>query len=128
MKLLNILFFNYYLFYKRILKDENPVLTAIFTLSFSISLLLNGVVNVALAHCLKQYLSKWVMISIFLGVFVLNCFYFLKNSKTNEIVKDRPMFFNNIKISMLLTILFFLITASFLFWEPVYSKNIIESR
>ncbi len=128
MKIFNIFYFYYYLFYKKILKDEQPIFTTTFTFSFSISLLINGVVNIVLAHASGEYLHKWGMIGVFLGVLILSYYYYYRNNKAIEVIKNRPKIFNSNVLSILLTILFFVLTASFLFWEPVYSKNIIDGK
>lgn len=90
MKILNVLYFYYYLFYKKILKDEQPIFTTTFTFSFSISLLVNGIVNIVLAHTLGEYLHKWGMISIFLGFLALSYYYYYRKDKATEVIKNKP--------------------------------------
>lgn len=128
MKILNVFYFYYYLFYKKILRDEQPLFTTTFTFSFSISLLVNGILNITLAHVSGISLHKWGMISVFLGFLSFSFFYYYRNDKATQVMKNRPKFFNNSLLSILLTILFFLLAVSFLFWEPIYSKNIIDGN
>lgn len=128
MKMFNVFYFYYYLFYKSILKDEQPLFTTMFTFSFSISLLINGIVNIVLAHAFSKYLSEWGMISVFVAVLALSYFYYYKKDKATDIIKNKPKFFNSNMVSILLTILFFVLTSSFLFWEPIYSKGIIDGK
>jgi uncharacterized membrane protein HdeD (DUF308 family) len=128
MKFFNVLYFYYYLFYLKILKDAQPVFTATFSFSFSISLLVNGVLNIILALALNENLNKWGMISIFLAFLILSYFYYNRKGKAEEIFRHKPKFYNSNVLSIILTILFFILCVSFLFWEPIYSKNIIEGK
>lgn len=128
MKIFNVFYFYYYLFYKKILKDKQPIFTTTFTFSFSISLLVNGIINIILAHAVGKYFDKWSMISVFLGFLALSYFYYYRKDKATEVIRSKPKIFNSNVLSILLTILFFILTASFLFWEPVYSKNIIDGK
>lgn len=43
---MNVLYYYYYLFYTKVLPDDEPHATVIFTLSFSESLLLNGLLDI----------------------------------------------------------------------------------
>jgi hypothetical protein len=66
------------------------------------------------------------MISIFVIVMAIIYITFYKKGKAARIVKIKPKFFNNHKLSVIITITFFLITTSFLFWGPIFLKNILK--
>lgn len=51
----------YYLFYTKVLPDNQPHSTVIFTLSFTFSLIINGIVNVVFAYLFGISLRKWEM-------------------------------------------------------------------
>jgi len=120
--------FYYYLFYTKILPDNQPHATVIFTLSFSLALLINGLLNILLAYTINYALGSYEMIGIFVMLLGMNYLLFYRKGKAKKIIQEQPKFFCNHKISIILTILFFLITASFLFWEAGYVGNILGSR
>ena len=122
---MKVLYFYYYLFYKKILNDSDPKMTAIFAFSFSESLLINGVLNIFLAYCFCWALTKYYMLSILLILLLSNFFIFFTSKKTAELVKSKPKFLDNHKFSIAVTWLFFLITISTLFWTGDYVNSII---
>lgn len=126
--MINIFYYYYYLFYTKVLPDNQPHLTVIFTLSFSISLLINGLISVMFAYMADYNMSNYIMVGIFVAVMVVNYLVFYRTGKGIRLVKERPKFFNNHRLSIILTLIFFLITTSFLFWGPIYIKNILNAR
>lgn len=126
--MIKVFYYYYYLFYTKIIPDSHPHATVIFTLSFSLTLLINGLINIILAYTIQYALSKYEMAGMFVLIMGINYLKFYRNGRAEEIINERPMFFNNHKLSIALTILFFLITASFLFWEAGYVGNILGTR
>ena len=126
--MIKVLYYYYYLFYENILKDNQPHLLATLALSFSFSLVINGIVDISMAHFFQVSLSKYIMILILLLIITIFYFSFHNTGKANEIVKEKPMFFNNHSLSKFLVILFFVITSSFLFWESGYVGNLLGTR
>lgn len=126
--MINTLYYYYYLFYKMILRDNEPHLLATLVLGFSFSLLLIGVIDIAIAHLLKLKLGHYTMLGI--NLFMIAVFYFTlhRTTKAKEIVKEKPKFFNSHVLSILITFLFFAITTSFLFWGSGYVGNILETK
>lgn len=71
MKILDVLYYYYFLFYSKILKDDEPHLLATIVLSFSESLLLNYSIIIIGSHFYCVYLlEKWEMIGV---IVILNC-------------------------------------------------------
>jgi predicted MFS family arabinose efflux permease len=126
--MIKVFYYYYYLFYTKVLPDNQPHVTVIFTLSFSLALLINGLLNILLAYTINYALGSYEMIGIFVMVLGINYLLFYRKGKAKKIMQEQPKFFRNHKISIILTILFFLITASFLFWEAGYVGNILGSR
>jgi len=123
---MKILYYYYYLFYTKVLPDDQPHATTIFTLSVSEGFLINGILQISLAHFLCISIDKWTMIGVLLLLIIANYFHFYLTRKCKEIVKLKPKLLNSNKLSMLMVVCFFLITFSFLFWGPVYVKHILE--
>jgi hypothetical protein len=123
---MKILFYYYYLFYTRILPDDQPYATTVFTLSMSESFVVTSLIDFFFAYFYCILIGKWVMIGITLLIIIINYFYFYRSGKMKEIVKAKPKFYNNHFISVIMTILFFIISCSFMFWGPIYVKNILD--
>ncbi|MCA4897902.1 MAG: hypothetical protein IM631_09640 [Cytophagales bacterium] len=127
MRIFDVLFYNYYLLANRNQPVTNPAVTAILTLSFSESLLLNYSIDVLGAHLLCRFIiGKWGMILILVGVLFINYLIYIKGERAKVIVKNEPKFFDSIIISKYLTVAFIVITTSFLFWVADYAMHVIE--
>jgi hypothetical protein len=122
---MNVLYYYYYLFYTRVLPDNEPHATVIFTLSFSESLLINGIIDISSAHFCKN-MEMWLMIGIFVMLIAANYLIYSKTKKSRIIVEQKPAFFSSHKVSIIITLLWFIITTSFMFWEPIYVKDILD--
>jgi len=123
---MNVLYYYYYLFYSKILRDNEPHLLTTLALSFSISLPFNVISDILLKRYYCITIGKWPMLGALLFILGINYLYFHRTGKAKEIVKTKPMFYSNHRLSILITILFFIITISFLFWGPIYAKYILE--
>jgi len=124
---MDVLYYYYYLFYTRVLSDDEPHATVIFTLSFSEALLVNYTVDFIAVHLLCKYLlSKWSMIVIFLLIMGINYLIYHRTGKNKEVVERKPKFFGSNKASIVATIFFFLVTTSFLFWAADYMMQVID--
>lgn len=121
-------YYYYYLFYKKILKDSEPHMLATMVLGFSFSLPIIGLIAITIAYLFNEKLSNYAMFGINLLMIVVLYFTLYRTGKAREIVKQKPMFFNSHVLSILITVLFFVITTSFLFWEPGYIRFILETR
>jgi uncharacterized membrane protein len=107
------------------LPDNQPHSTVIFTLSFSLSLLVNGLLSLVAAYAADYNMSNYVMVGVFVIIMIVNYLAFYRTGKGKQLVKEKPKFFNNHKLSILFTLIFFLITTSSLFWGPILIKNIL---
>lgn len=125
--MINVFYYYYYLFYTKVLPDNQPHSTVIFTLSFTFSLILNCIVNISLAYILGISLGKWEMIGIFIFIIVLLYFVYYKNGKGKKIVTKKPKIFNNNAISIILTVLLFLISILALFLQADITKKILNA-
>ena len=126
--MIEILYYYYYLFYKKILKDDEPHLLATLVLAFSFSLFLIMFINISMAYMFGKALDTYEMFSINVLMVLILYLTLHRSGKAKEIVKEKPMFFNNHLLSVLITFLFFAATSSYLFWGSIYVRNIIETR
>ncbi len=120
------LFYYYYLFNKKIIKDDEPFATTVFTLSLSQGFIVTFFLNLFFTHFYCFSLSKWPMIFVQFIILIINYLYFNKSGKSREIVKQKPLFFSSHRLSVILTMLFFLISFSLLTFGAIYIKNLLD--
>ena len=125
--MINVFYYYYYLFYKKILPETQPHATVIFTLGFTFSLILNGIINIVLAYGLAISLGKWEMIGILAFILILLYFTYYKNGKGKRIVKEKPKLFNNNSISIVVTALLFLVGIFALFLQADITRAILSN-
>ncbi len=126
--MIKVLYYHYYLFYKKILKDNEPHMLATLVLAFSLSLFLMAIIEVILANLFKLTLGRYEMLGInllLIGVLYLTLH---RTGKAKEIVNEKPMLFKSPLLSKLITFLFFALTSSYLFWGSIYVGNILGTR
>ena len=70
-------------------------------------------------------MSNYEMLGLFIALVLLNYMAFYRRGKGKQLVKEKPQLFNNHKLSMLFTSVFFLTTTSWLFWGPILIKDIL---
>ena len=125
--MMKVIYFYYFLFYSEILNEDEPHFTAYFSLSASQGFLVNGIIDFIALKFYCYNIDKWPMIIIGLIIFGMNYFYYGKMNKGKEIVAMKPTFFNNRPFSIISSILFFLISLSWLFWGPLVGKTLLEN-
>lgn len=126
--MIKTLYYYYYLFYKMILRDNEPHLLATLVMAFSFSLLAIAIIEIVMAHLLKITLGHYEMIGINILMILILYLILHRTGKAKEIVKEKPMFFKNHVLSILITFLFFAITSSYLFWGSICVGNILGTR
>lgn len=126
--MIETLYYYYYLFYRKILRDNEPHLLATLVLAFSFSLLLIMIINISMAFLFAKALSHYEMIGINVLMIFILYLTLHRTGKAKEIVKKKPMFFKNHLLSILITFLFFAITSSYLFWGSICVGNILRTR
>ena len=124
--MIKVFYYYYFLFYSKVLKDNEPHLLTTLALSASEGFLINGILQISLSRFFCIPMDKWLMIVVPVLLIGANYFYYHKTDRAKEIVKTKPMFYSSHRLSIILTLLFFIATLSFLFWSPVYVKQIIE--
>jgi len=75
----------------------------------------------------EVFSNKWYKIGITLLLLAINFWYYARNKNGLKIAKQKPKFFGNNLLSIATTIIFFLVTTSFLFWMADYLMIVIEN-
>jgi len=68
---MKILYYYYYLFYTKILPDDQPHLTVIFCLSLMESFILNGLLNIVSILLFCYNIAKWPMIGVLIAIIII---------------------------------------------------------
>lgn len=123
---MNVIYYYYYLFYKTLVRDSQPHLLARLAISASEAFFIVGVINFMSIKIRCAGLSTLTMFGTMLIIAGINHFVMHKSGKDLEIVKAKPKFFNNNRISIFMVILFFLATTSFMFWGPIYGNYLLS--
>lgn len=126
--MMKVFYYYYYLFYTKIMPDNQPHATVVFTLGFTFSLILNGIINIVLAYVFAVSLGKWEMIGIFALIIVFLYFAYYKNGKGKRIVVEKPKVFNSNLASILSTAMLFILGILALFLQADITRNILDAR
>lgn len=122
-----VYYYYYYLFYSKILRDSEPHLVTTMVLSFSEGLFVNYAMDVIGVHMYCTFLlGMWHHLAVVLIIIGINYLVYHRTGRAEKLVKMKPMFFQNHHLSMGLTLLFFLITTSFLFWVGDYNLSVLQ--
>jgi hypothetical protein len=123
---MKILYNYYYLFYTRVLPDDEPFATTLFTLTVSESFAVDFIIRYFLAvnYC-KEFQTSSSMF-VFGVMLVVNYLIFHRGQRARKFVAESPKFFGSHKLSIIITVIFFLITSSTLFLGPVYISTILD--
>jgi O-antigen/teichoic acid export membrane protein len=125
--MMNVIYYYYYLFYTKVLPDNQPHATVIFSLGFIISLIINGVINIVLAYKFGFALNHWGMIGVLALLIFILYLVFYKTGKGKIIVEvEKPKLFNSHVLSILLSLSLFIVGMLFLFFEADFTGNILN--
>lgn len=126
MYLIDVVYYHYFLFYKKVIKDPEPHFATVLALSCSEGLLINGTVDIIALKWFCYQISVWVQFGLVLLIIYCNYLIYHRTGKAQEIIKQKPNIRNNRGLSIAITLLFFLVTVSWLFWGPIYGKYLLS--
>ena len=124
---MDVLYYYIYLFYVKVISDNQPHSRTVWALGFLFSLIINFSLDMGLAFFFGYTLSVFQMVSITALLILLFYFKYYKSGKGKRIVKkEKPKFFGSNTASIILTILFFLIGMFFLFFKADIVRKMLE--
>ena len=129
MKILDVLYYYYYRYSVKILRESEPHATTGFMLSVSEAFLINGIINFITStfFCYSFISFKSFPIAILVIILFLNYLFYQKTGRSRRIIKEKPVLWNSHRLSIIVTILFWAITFSWLFWVVPVTKLILEN-
>ncbi|WP_314334218.1 hypothetical protein [Capnocytophaga sputigena] len=127
--MMDVLYYYIYLFYAKVMPDDYPHSNTVWALGFLFSLIINFSLDMGLAFFFGYTLSVFQMVSITALLMLLFYFKYYKSGRGKQIVKkEKPKFFVSNTVSIILTILFFLISMFFLFFSADIVREILEMK
>ena len=124
---MDVIYYYCYLFYVRIIKDNEPHLLTILAISATECFFINIVLEAVLIcyQCKQTNVLIWVGVICLTNIF--NYLYFFKSGRSMKIIKEKPMFFSNNRTSIIITFLFFIVFATSIIWGSILSKFLLDT-
>lgn len=124
--MIKVLYYYYYLFYKNIWKDNDPHLSAILSLSFIISLVINGIVDFFLSLIFSLFLHTYIKFGVLI-IIILLMHRFFNKERREKILKEKPFIYSH-KFSKIISIIFLFIGLFFLFFKADIVRYILHIK
>ena len=125
--MMDVLYYYIYLFYVKVISDNQPHSRTIWVLGVTSAFIINGLIDIPLTYFFNCYLSTIQKVIIIIIVMTLFYLKYDRSGKGIRIVKkEKPKFFGSNTASIILTILFFLIGMLFLFFKADVVREILE--
>jgi len=127
--MMDVLYYYIYLFYVKVISDNQPHSRTIWALGVTSAFIINGLIDIPLTYFFNCYLSiiqKVIILVILLLFFYLK--YYRSGKGIRIVEKEKPKFFGSNTASIILTILFFLIGMLFLFFKADVVREILEMK
>lgn len=122
MKALDAVYYQFYLFYKNKLKQDDPAFFATIAISGLCIFIVMGIVcNITILLFDKTY--KWPVYALAIGIFVLFYKHYNLSGLWKKIIAEKP-YVRSEKFSRRMALLFFLIGMLFLFVSPMIGRYI----
>ena len=124
---MDVFYYYIYLFYAKVMPDDYPHSNTVWALGAASAFIINGLIDIPLAYFFNCYLSTIQKIIIIIIVMTLFYLKYDRSGKGIRIVKkEKPKFFGSKIASIILTVLFFLISMLFLFFKAEVMIKILE--
>lgn len=124
---MDVIYYYCFLFNVKIIKDDEPYATTVWALGFAEGYFLTVAFDIVSMRYFCFDIIEYFMFPIIGITIVSNYMFFNRSKRSRKIIKDKPTFFGSHKISMILTIIFFVVLISSMFWGAFYSKYLLET-
>ena len=125
--MMDVFYYYIYLFYAKVMPDDYPHSNTVWALGAASAFIINGLIDIPLAYFFNCYLSTIQKIIIIIIVMTLFYLKYDRSGKGIRIVKkEKTKFFGSKIASIILTVLFFLISMLFLFFKVEVMIKILE--
>ena len=121
-----VFFYYYYLLYTRVVPDLTPYSTSVFVFGVLLSYLINGIIDIISANFFCMWIGKYPMLGIVVLCLIISYLLCAKYGKGKKIVSEKPRFWGSHRLSVIIVLVSSLIAISWLFWGPIYIRNLLE--
>ena len=126
---MDVLYYYIYLFNVKFLPYTFPDLNTVWILGSLFALIVNSSLNMGLAYFFGYTLGRFQILSITILLVIFFHFKYDRSGRGKRIVKkEKPKFLGSNIASIILTILFFLISISFFLFSEDVVKEILEKK
>ncbi len=126
---MNVLYYYIYLFNVKFLPYTFSDLNTVWILGSLFALIVNSSLNMGLAYFFGYTLGRFQILSIIILLVIFFHFKYDRSGRGKRIVKkEKPKFLGSNIASIILTILFFLISISFFLFSEDVVKEILEKK
>ena len=125
--MIRVFYYYYFLFYSKVLVQPEPHFVTVLAISFVESLWINAVLDIIALTGFCYKIDKLLMIAITLLLIAINYWNFTKKNNSANIIKSKPLFFKNHKLTTTIIIILSVIGISWLFWGSFYAKYVLEN-
>ena len=126
---MNVLYYYIYLFNVKFLPYTFPDLNTVWILGSLFALIVNSSLNMGLAYFFGYTLGRFQILSITILLMIFFHFKYDRSGRGKRIVKkEKPKFLGSNIASIILTILFFLISISFFLFSEDVVREILEKK
>ena len=126
---MNVLYYYIYLFNVKFLPYTFSDLNTVWVLGSLFALIVNSSLNMGLAYFFGYTLGRFQVLSIIILLAIFFHFKYDRSGRGKRIVKkEKPKFLGSNIASIILTILFFLISISFFLFSEDVVKEILEKK
>jgi hypothetical protein len=127
--MMNVLYYYIYLFNVKFLPYTFPDLNTVWILGSLFALIVNSSFNMGLAYFFGYTLGRFQILSIIILLVIFFHFKYDRSGRGKRIVKkEKPKFLGSNIASIILTILFFLISISFFLFSEDVVREILEKK
>ena len=124
---MDVIYYYCYLFYVNYIRDVDPHSYTVYAISAVEGYALNIFVDIILTFFKCMHINTLIWMSILILICFFNYLHFDKSGRGKKIVKKKPMFFSNHKLSIVLSALFFIILFSTFLLGAFYSKYLSDT-
>lgn len=126
--MLKVFYYYYYLYYSRVLVQPEPHFVTVLVLSAMEGFLINNLIDLLRVHLFCTIPPEiWYKLLIVGALLVINFIYYERNGKGVVIVKEKPKFFNNHRLSIAIVLVISVFIISLLFWSADYKMAVLAN-
>lgn len=122
----DVLYYNYYLFHFKIMKDPEPFAMTSFMLSFTESFIIFGTIDLINVMKFCKPTERWVAYPLMALLVGINYLIFNSSLRSRRIIKEKPSLWNRPRLSAVITVAFFCLSLFFLIVVMIFTKKQLE--